>query len=129
MELNWDQLVVHDDKALERFRRTYGIPVDIQIECPGPNNVPRVVVDNVDRIPIRISLIYKPELWFPINSLLKEVMARCRLTFMHVSVNFVRTVLVVDTLMRLVEKPFSAEDLLHIYTVVWPKSDPDNPLS
>ena len=81
--------MVHDDKALERFRRTYGIPVDIQIECPGPNNVPHVVVDNVDRIPIRISLIYKPELRFPINSLLKEVMARCRLTFMQVSINFV----------------------------------------
>ncbi|GFS40390.1 hypothetical protein Acr_00g0068260 [Actinidia rufa] len=48
-------------------------------------------------------------------------MARCRLTFMQVSVNFVRTVLAVDTLIRLMEKPFSAEDLLHICIVVLPK--------
>ena len=31
--------------------------------------------------------------------------------------------------MRLMEKPFGAEDLLHVYIVVWPKSESGNPLS
>ena len=43
------------------------------------------------------------------------------------SVNFVRTVLAVDTLMQILDKPFSAEDLLHVYIVVRPKKEPDNP--
>ena len=56
--------------------------------------------------------------------MLKEVMARCHLTFMLVFVNFVRTVLVVDTLMHQMKLPFSVEDLLHVYTVVRPKREP-----
>ena len=46
---------------------------------------------------------------------------------MHVSVNFVRTVLMVDTLMNILDKPFSASNLFHIYTVVWPKKELGNP--
>ncbi|GFZ08918.1 hypothetical protein Acr_20g0007260 [Actinidia rufa] len=59
--------------------------------------------------------------------MLKEMMASCRLTFMLVSVNFVRTILAVDTLMHQIKQPFSAEDLLHVYTMVRPK-EPGNPL-
>ena len=45
---------------------------------------------------------------------------------MQVSVNFVRIVLAMDTLMQIVDKPFSAKDLLHVYTVVWPKKESGN---
>ena len=37
--------------------------------------------------------------------------------------------LVVDTLTCQMELPFSAEDLLHVYTVVWLKREPHMPLS
>ena len=60
--------------------------------------------------------------------MLKEVMAHYCLTFMQVFVNFVRTVFAIDTLMRLLDKPFSAKDLLHVYTVVRLKREPGNPL-
>ena len=55
-------------------------------------------------------------------------MVRYRLTLMQVFVNFIRNVLVVDTLMRLLDKPFSAEDLLHVYSIVQPKTKLGNPL-
>ena len=55
--------------------------------------------------------------------MLKEVMAHCNLTFMQVLVNFVRTMLVVDTLMRQHELPFSDLDMLHVYIVVRPKKE------
>ena len=54
-------------------------------------------------------------------------MAHYLFTFMQVSVNFVRTVLVVDTLMNILDKPFSAFDLFHIYTVVRPNKELGNP--
>ena len=82
MELNRAQLLVHDDETLERFRRTYDIPTDVRIEHPRPNNVPRIVANNLDRISIRIWLIYQARLQFLISLLLKEVMARYHLTFM-----------------------------------------------
>ena len=47
---------------------------------------------------------------------------------MQVSVNFVRTILAVDTLINILDKPFSASNLFHIYTVVWPKKESVNPL-
>ena len=59
--------------------------------------------------------------------MLKEVMARCRLTFMQVSINFIWTVLVVDTLMCLMDKLFNVEDLLHVYIVVRAKMELGNP--
>ncbi|GFS33558.1 hypothetical protein Acr_00g0029260 [Actinidia rufa] len=65
---------------------------------------------------------------FSINSLLKEAMACCRLTFMQVSVNFVRTVLTMDMLIRILDKTFGAEDFFNVYTVVRPKREPGNPL-
>ena len=45
---------------------------------------------------------------------------------MQVSVNFVRTVLAVDMLMQILDKSFNTEDLLHVYTVFWPKNVPGN---
>ncbi|GFZ10850.1 hypothetical protein Acr_22g0002480 [Actinidia rufa] len=89
MELNRAQLLVSDDRALEKFKATHGIPADVTIERPGPNDILHVVVERLDRIPV--------------------------------SVNFVRTVFAVDTLMNILDKPFSASDLFHIYTVVRPK--------
>ncbi|PSS07215.1 UDP-N-acetylmuramate--L-alanine ligase [Actinidia chinensis var. chinensis] len=65
MELNQARLLVHDDEALERFRATYGIPTNVIIEHPGPNEVARIVEDNVDHISIHIWLIYQAELRFP----------------------------------------------------------------
>ena len=46
---------------------------------------------------------------------------------MQVSINFVQNVLVVDTLMRQMELPFSASNLLHVYIVVHPKREPSTP--
>ena len=43
---------------------------------------------------------------------------------LHVSTNFVRTVLAVNTLMCQQELPFSTSDLLHVCTVVRPKKEP-----
>ena len=56
--------------------------------------------------------------------MLKEMMARCGLTFMKVSINFVRTVLTVDALMRREGLPFSTSDLMNVYTVVRPMREP-----
>ena len=43
---------------------------------------------------------------------------------MQVSINFVMTVLAVDTLMRREGLPFSASDLLNVYTIVRSKREP-----
>ncbi|GFY95432.1 hypothetical protein Acr_10g0008170 [Actinidia rufa] len=53
----------------------------------------------------------------------KEVMTNCGLTFMQVSINFVRTVMAIDTLMGREGLSFSASDLLNVYTVVRPKRE------
>ncbi|GFS42840.1 hypothetical protein Acr_00g0082000 [Actinidia rufa] len=103
MELNRAQLLVHDDEDLNKFRTDHGIPMDVQIEHPGPNKDSNLVL------------------------MLKKVMARCHLTFMQVSVNFIRTMLMVDTLMHQMKLSFSAEDLLHVYTMVRPKREPRTP--
>ena len=60
--------------------------------------------------------------------MLNEMMAHCHLTFMQVSMNFVQTMLVVNTLMHQQELPFSDLDLLHVYTVVLPKKEPSTHL-
>ncbi|GFY88713.1 beta glucosidase 40 [Actinidia rufa] len=59
-----------------------------------------------------------------VSPLLKEVIACCGLTFMQVSINFVKTVLIVNTLMRREWLPFLASNLLNVYTVVPPKREP-----
>ena len=118
MELNQAQLLVHDDDVMERFRASHGIPVDVYIHRPRPNEVAPLVEGNEDRISVHIWLIHQARLRFTISPMLKAMMARYRLPFMQVSVNFVRTVLVVDTLMRLLDKPFSVKYLLHVYIVV-----------
>ncbi|GFZ04422.1 hypothetical protein Acr_16g0010460 [Actinidia rufa] len=68
LALNRARLLVHDDEALERFRAIYGIPTNVIIEHPGPNEVARIVEDNVDHISIHIWLIYQAELRFPIST-------------------------------------------------------------
>ena len=113
--------MVRDDAILNKFHNDNAIPKDVQIERPWPNENVNLVEDNRDRIPIRTRLIYKVVLRFPIRLMLKKVMAHYHLLFMQVSVNFLRTVIAVDTLMRQMKKlPFNAEDLLNIYTVVRP---------
>ena len=47
---------------------------------------------------------------------------------MQVSINFVWTVLTVDTLMRREGMEFYTYDLLHIYTVVLPQKEPNTNL-
>ena len=58
-----------------------------------------LVEGHKDSIPVRTWLIYQAGLRFLISPILKEVMARSRLTFMQVSVKFIRTLLMVDMLM------------------------------
>ncbi|GFY97745.1 hypothetical protein Acr_12g0002860 [Actinidia rufa] len=103
MELNRAQLLVHDDRALEKFRATHGIPTNVTIEHPVPNNIPHVVAEKLNCIPICTWLIHQAGLRFLINPMLKEVMARYRLTFMQVSINFVHTVLAVDMLVDILD--------------------------
>ncbi|GFY87862.1 serine carboxypeptidase S28 family protein [Actinidia rufa] len=124
MELNRAQHLVHNDASLACFRREHRIPNDILVDQPSLNEVAATVRGHDDRILVRTSLIYQDELWFLVSPMLKEVMARCSLTFIQVSINYVRTVLAVDTLMRRERLPFSASDLLNIYTIVRPKQKP-----
>ena len=55
-------------------------------------------------------------------------MACCGLTFMQVFINFIKTMLAIDTLMQWEGLPFSASDLLNVYTVVRPKQEPNTNL-
>ena len=99
MELNRAQQLMNDDAATSRFRRDYKIPNDVLIERLGLNEVTATVRGYVDCILVCTWLIHQARLLFSLSPMLKEVMARCGLTFMQVSINFVRTVLSVDTLM------------------------------
>ncbi|GFY86740.1 AAR2 protein family [Actinidia rufa] len=127
MELNRAQLLVYDDRALEKFWATHGILANVMIKHPRPNDIPHVGAEKPNHIPVHTWLIHQAGLQFLNSPMLKEVMARCRLTFMQVSVNFVRTVLAVDTLMNILDKPFSASNLFHIYILVQSKKEPSNP--
>ena len=83
MELNLAQLLVHDGKALAKFRRDHNILDDVAIERLGPREGVNTVKGDGNRISVRIWLIHQAVLRFPIS--LKEVMAECHLTFMQVS--------------------------------------------
>ena len=100
MELNQVQLLVHNDVSLNKLRVDHGIRSDVQIDRPSSNEDANLVEGNEDQILVWIWLIHQVGLQFAISLMLKEVMAHCCLTFMQVSVNFVRTVLAMDTLMR-----------------------------
>ncbi|GFY91097.1 hypothetical protein Acr_07g0012930 [Actinidia rufa] len=63
--------------ALDKFRTNHGIPKDVQIKRPEPNEDTNLIEGNGDRIPIRTGL------QFPISLMLNEMMARCHLTFMQ----------------------------------------------
>ncbi|GFY88826.1 hypothetical protein Acr_06g0007660 [Actinidia rufa] len=58
MELNRAQLLIHDDRAMKKFRSKHGILANVTTERPRPNDVPCVVANNPDRIPVCIWLIY-----------------------------------------------------------------------
>ena len=100
MELNRSQLLVHDNATLAQFHANHNIPDNVLIKRPGPNEDVELVEGESNHIPIQTWLIHQVGLKFPFSPLLKEVMALRRLTFMQVSVNFIRTVLAMDVLMR-----------------------------
>ena len=75
------QLLVHDDITMEKFKKDHNIPNGIVIERLGPREEANNVEGEEDRISVRIWLIHQVGLRFPSSPLLKEVMARCRLTF------------------------------------------------
>ena len=87
MELNRAQLLVHDDEALARFRMDHNILDYILIERPSPNENANLVDGEGNRILVHTWLIHQAGIKLFLSLLLKEVMALCRLTFMHVSVN------------------------------------------
>ncbi|GFZ16757.1 hypothetical protein Acr_26g0000270 [Actinidia rufa] len=92
MELNQAQQLVHNDAALARFRRDHEILNDMLIEQPCPNEVATTVRGHDDHNPVRTWLIHQVGLRFLISPMLKEVMARCDVIFMQVSMNFVSIV-------------------------------------
>ena len=93
-------MLVHNNAALNKFRVDHDISNDVQIERFGPNEDTNLVKGNEDQFPIQIWIIHQDGLQFPISPMLKEVMARCRLTFIQVSINFIQIVLAMDILMR-----------------------------
>ena len=99
MKVNRAQLLMHDDTTIEKFIRDHGFPNVVLIERLGPRKDANTAEGNGNRIPVRTRLIHQAGLRFPISPMLKEVMARCRLTFMQMSVNVVRTMLAVNALM------------------------------
>ena len=106
------------DATLVRCRRNHEIPNDVLIKRLGPNEVTAIVRRHDNHIPFWILLIHQLGLQFLVSPMLKEVMAHCGLTFMQASINFVRTVLIADTMMRREGLPFFAFDLLNIYTEI-----------
>ena len=46
MELNRAQLLVHKDEAIERFRTKHGIPMNVHIEPPRPNEISELAQGN-----------------------------------------------------------------------------------
>ena len=53
MELNWAQLLVHDDAALVQFRANHNIPDNVLIERSGPNEDANLVEGEDNRIPVQ----------------------------------------------------------------------------
>ncbi|GFY87964.1 hypothetical protein Acr_05g0016030 [Actinidia rufa] len=110
-------------RPLAQFRVDHRIPDDVVIERSGPNDDADWVEGEGDRMPIRTWFIYQAGLRFPLSKLLRSVLAICGLTFMQVSVNFVRTVLAVEALMQREVLEFTADDLFHVYCVVKPRKN------
>ncbi|GFZ17278.1 hypothetical protein Acr_26g0005480 [Actinidia rufa] len=118
-------MLVRDSEALAQFRVDHRIPDDVVIEHPGPNDDADWVEGEGNRMPVRTWFIYQAGLRFPLSKLLRSVLSICGLTFMQVSVNFVRTVLAVEALMQREGLEFTAEDLFHVYCLVKPRKNPE----
>ncbi|GFZ04894.1 hypothetical protein Acr_17g0004660 [Actinidia rufa] len=125
MALNRAQMLVRDSEALVQFRVDHRIPDDVVIERPGPNDDADWVEGEGNRMPIRTWFIYQVGLRFPLSKLLRTVLSICGLTFMQISVNFVRAVLAVEALMQREGLEFTAKDLFHVYYVVKPRKNPE----
>ena len=89
MELHRAQQLIHDNIVTKKFRGEHNIPNDTMIERSGPRKEANNIEGGGNRIPVCIWFIHQAGLRLPISPLLREVMARCRLTFMQVFVNFV----------------------------------------
>ncbi|GFS42554.1 hypothetical protein Acr_00g0080500 [Actinidia rufa] len=76
MELNRAQLLVCNDRALEKFKATHSILANVTIGHPRPNDIPHIAAKMPDRISIRIWLIHQAGLRFPINPMLKKPQTR-----------------------------------------------------
>ncbi|GFZ09861.1 hypothetical protein Acr_21g0004600 [Actinidia rufa] len=123
MALNRAQMLVRDSEALAQFCVDHRISNDVVIERLGPNDDADWVEGEGNWMPIRTWFIYQAGLRFPLSKLLRTVLSLCGLTFMQISVNFVRTMLAVEALMQREELEFTAEDLLHVYCVVKPRKN------
>ncbi|GFY98933.1 hypothetical protein Acr_13g0003340 [Actinidia rufa] len=66
------ELLVPNDEALEWYRAKHGIPANVHIERPEPNEIAHLVEGNEGRIPVRIWLIHQAGLQFPISPMLKR---------------------------------------------------------
>ncbi|GFZ21895.1 hypothetical protein Acr_29g0010570 [Actinidia rufa] len=113
MALNRAQMLVRDSEALAQFHVDHRIPDDVVIERPGPNDDADWVEGEGNRMPIRTWFIYQAGLRFPLSKLLRTVLSIYGLTFIQISVNFVRIVLAVEALMQREGLEFTAEDLFH----------------
>ncbi|GFZ16069.1 hypothetical protein Acr_25g0004780 [Actinidia rufa] len=123
MALNQAQMLVCDCEALAQFHVDHRILDDVVIERPVPNDDADWVEGKGNRMPIRTWFIYQAGIRFPLSKLLRTVLSICRLTFMQISINFVRTVLAVEALMQREGLEFTAEDLFHMYCVVKPRKN------
>ncbi|GFZ15615.1 hypothetical protein Acr_25g0000240 [Actinidia rufa] len=118
-------MLVRDSEALAQFRVDHRIPDDVVIERPGPNDDADWVEGEGNRMPIRTWFIYQAGLRFPLSKLLRTVLSICGLTFMQISLNFVRTVLAVEALMQREGLEFTTEDLFHVYCMVKSRKNPE----
>ena len=57
MELNWAQLLVHDDSTIKKFKRDHSIPNDVMIERLRPKKKANTIKGEGNRILVHIWLI------------------------------------------------------------------------
>ena len=114
MELNRAQQLMDCPGAMAKFRRDRRILNNVHVAVPEPIKVATTVEG------IMTMVLTSP--------LFKEVMARCDLIFMQVSVNFVSIVLAVNALLHREQQALSIKDFLNVYNMVRLKRYPETNL-